>query len=147
MACITAEVEVIATADALRDDFAASARLSANSIEVNLRSTANWVNFGKFRSYTLKVLPVEVTAANVVDVHWKYGGDSIVTNIATTSARFSLEKEKIPRAYVVVHFGGSITREADMIEVCIPFSTFQLLIERKSAPPPAVAVPTVQLFP
>jgi hypothetical protein len=147
LACITVDVEVIATANELRDSFAASAQVSPNSVEVSLKSTVNWVNFGKFRSYTLKVLPVEVTAANVASEHWKYGSDSVVTNIETPIARFSLEKDKISRAYVVVHFEGTLMRSADLIDVCIPFSAFQLLIEKRLNPPPVPTAPSFRALP
>lgn len=133
-AMITEKIEILTTATELSDYFAASAKEHPEALEVSLSPTAKWVVFGKFRGYTLKILPLEVTAENVAKEHYKHGSASIVESTTTKQVRFAVKLEKVSRSYVVAHFEGGLLQEAHFVEVCIPYTAFRQLLDKGQKP-------------
>ncbi|MEO6569764.1 MAG: hypothetical protein ABIO94_13455 [Opitutaceae bacterium] len=130
--CITVELVVIADAKELREFFNASARKLPDSLEVNLTAAAGSAKFGSgYSSCSLKVLPVDLVVEKLTNEHWALNGTTTVTNTRARSVRFSVPKEQVRRAFVVMHFGGPGSQGEDKIEVLIPYAAFQALLTEK----------------
>lgn len=131
---LTDKVVVLNTATELTDYFAASAKEHPESLEVFLAPTAKWVVFGKFRAYTLKKLPLEVTADRVAKEHWKNGPDRIIETTHMKRSQFAVKKENIPYSYIVVHFWGGLLQDTQLVDVCIPLTAFRQLLDKGQKP-------------
>src|SRR5688572_28033920 len=85
---ITAKVEVLATATDVREYFVARAVISSSRLEARLSAADKCVTFGRFRGYSLHLLPFPATAENLPSAHWKHGTGHVVDKTQDRSAQF-----------------------------------------------------------
>lgn len=124
--------EVISSIEQVKEVFGATAGTHEGKLEFTLRPSPEWLRFGKFVFYTLRLSPTPIRDLKRADTTLK--SRTIVETNESRIAKFEVAEKHIQKSYVVAHFQFGRLQDEGPAAVLIPLSLLRDLAEKRSNP-------------